>query len=129
MPLCVSVCVCACMCVCAMCMCSDPLEKHACNTRGDCGSSTRVCSFLFSPQIVPPFYGCFAKRKEEDRLAQWQEFLKNVKFLTAQKSIDGPYFLGKEPGMVSLLAFHVQKRACGRVFVCVRARVLVRVRV
>ena len=63
----------------------------------------RMWSDHISKKIVPPFYALLMKETEKERQESKDAILDNILLLTEVMSVDGPFFLGKDFGMVDIM--------------------------
>jgi glutathione S-transferase len=63
----------------------------------------RMWSDHVNKKIVPQYYSLLMKKTQEERQQYKQEILSGVSFLCENMSSEGPFFLGKEFGMVDIM--------------------------
>ncbi len=73
----------------------DPYER----------AQARIWADQITKKVVPPFYAILLKETQEEREASRTELLTHVAALSQAMSKEGPYFMGKQFGLVDIMLF------------------------
>ena len=65
----------------------------------------RIWSDHVTKKIVPPYYAHLMKKEEAARQESKDDFINNLRALTDAMKPEGPYFMGKEFGLVDIMVF------------------------